>query len=1271
MLAVKEENMNQLFLRAEHKAAIKHFLRIFTYSTWPDRLLIFAASLASICAGTTMPLMNVVFGKVFASFTGYYKPGNEQGTHMSFMDGIVECVLYLIYLFAARLFLDYISYLGFRTSSLRISAAMRLEYMRTLFKQPVSTLDAMPPGQTAAIITITANVLQSGISEKLGSLLQSISLVVSALVIAFSYSWSLTLVTSSGMVLIVAVYGVTTPFIMKIMNDVQHADIKAATIANEVFRSVRMVAAYGAEAKMAERYARWAGESRRRGLRMSPLVATQQASVFFAVYATFALAFWYSLKMFMESRINSPETLMVVLLSVMSMTTAIGGITGPLSGASRAAGAATVFYSIIDAQKSDAGGAKAPDVSVSGDITLKHVNFAYPNRPNLRILDDLNVTFPAGKLTAIVGSSGSGKSTIVGLLERWYELDGNETDRLPAFCLRNGIITIGGRPLKDLDVKWWRSQIGLVQQEPFLFNESVYRNVEHGLVGTCWENESPEIKSELVREACKEAYADEFIRRLPDGYDTRVGDAGIMLSGGQRQRLAIARSIVKQPRILIFDEATSAIDVRAERQVQMALDRASKNRTTITIAHRLSTVRKAHQIVVLRGGRVVQQGTHESLMAEEDGAYWSLATAQKLSFVANETSSDSSAASCLSEEKDMDTIMSEQAVPEDSTASVSNESIKRPKGRGTLNAFGLLIKEQMRFWPWYLVLLFGALIGGASAPVQAYLFAQLISLFQLIGNFWWLRVLANFWCFVFTMLAVAVGISYFALGWSATSLAFNITHAYRKECFANIVSKSMAFFDHDDHSAGALTARLATDPTQLQQLLGTNMVFVIISVLNVVGCLVISFYFGWKLTLVTVASAMPIIFAAAFFRVRYEKRFEGENNQVFAVSAKFASEAITAFRTVSALTLEDTICRRYEQLLHSHIKGAFKESALSTLIFSLSDSISLLCMAFVLWYGGTLMADREYYPFQYVIVYIAVMQGSTGAGQWMSYAPNIAQASVAAHRIIDMRQHDQVDGRLISLDFGNLGEDDKGVRIEFSNVWFRYPTRDIPVLTGLDLTIEKGQFAAIVGPSGSGKTTVISLLERFYSVEAGTISYNGSDIYDLCLSVYRRDISLVAQESSLFHGTLRENILMGADGSSVSDGEMHQACRDAEIHDFIVSLPEGYDTQIGTGGVTLSGGQKQRVSIARALVRNPRLLLLDEATSNLDSETERAVQAVFERTKRSRTMVVVAHRLATVQNADVIFVMGEGRVMEKGNHVTLLRQRGLYYQMCQSQALDL
>lgn len=311
------------------------------------------------------------------------------------------------------------------------------------------------------------------------------------------------------------------------------------------------------------------------------------------------------------------------------------------------------------------------------------------------------------------------------------------------------------------------------------------------------------------------------------------------------------------------------------------------------------------------------------------------------------------------------------------------------------------------------------------------------------------------------------------------------------------------------------------------------------------------------------------------------------------------------------------------------------------------------------------------------------------AGQWLSFGPSkiyytshlhrsdeiidIAQVSSAADRIRMMRDKNGENETRIARTYKSkhlwqIPPMWNGADIELRNVWFQYPSRNVPVLRGCSMRIRHGQFAAIVGSSGAGKTSIISLLERFYEPHSGSISYNGENFSLIPRNVLRKRMALVAQEACIFGGTVRENLLLGVQGE-VQENLIHEVCRDAGIHDFISSLPDGYNTDVGKAGVSLSGGQRQRISIARALIRDPSVLLLDEATSSLDSTTEKEVQAVFEENGKGRTMIVVAHRLATVQNADIIFVMHEGRVVETGNHKSLLRIRGMYWRMCEAQAL--
>ncbi|KAK6207725.1 ABC transporter [Colletotrichum tabaci] len=1319
----KGEGSEAVQRRPEREPAFRDYVRVFSYATKWDIVIYVFASIASIGAGTTLPLMNIVFGSLAGQFTNYFMDPPRM-TRPEFEDLLDQLSLYVLGLFLGRFLLNCVNKFCFRMIGIRLSSAVRLHYIQSLFGQSVHVLDSMAPGAAASTITGTANVLQIGISEKLGTFMEFNGTIWCAIAVAFVWSWRLTLVTFSIVIFILVVVSIFLPFIVRLQDQQAKSEARANGVASESFSSIRMLTACGARDSMVARYSRWVDDARAKGQRMAPLLALQFGLVFFGTYAVFGLSFWFGTKEFADGNMTNPGTIMVVLLSVMMIIMSVERIANPLMAVSRAMVAACEFFAVIDAPRPDTGHLRDPDVVATDDIVFKDVVFAYPSRPHVKILDGLNLTIEAGKNTAIVGPSGSGKSTIVGLVERWYDLrehhviektlgveklngtqekkkketknksksKRNKKDRSrrkteqqlggvmepvaaaaeegeesqPVVPL-SGSITTGGQALTDIDLKWWRSQIGLVQQEPFLFNDTIFRNVAYGLIGSEWEDAPEEEKRELVKEACHEAFADEFIDRLPDGYDTAVGDGGAKLSGGQRQRIAIARSIVRKPKIVILDEATSAIDVRGEKIVQAALDRVAKNRTTITIAHRLSTIRKADRIVVLRKGQVVESGTHEALLQDESGAYHGLVLAQKLSLG---EPADADVASG-DDASDHELLVLEKTksvaagLPEDDDEDDEQIQQAAPKGPNIFSSFVKLLAEQKNRWI-YVAIAFFAACSAAGTPLMAWLFAQVFQVFTFV-DMDTIRSEGQFWSLMWVVLAVGVGVGYFFQGAIAVHLQHNISALYKKEYFESILRQNTVFFDDDANSHGTLVARVAGDPKQLEELLGLNMAFLVMSVFNVAGALAIAYVFGWKLALVATFVTMPVGLFAGYWRFKYELEFEKMNAAVFAESSQFAAEAIGAFRTVSSLTMESVVHTRYDKLLRNHVVEAYKKARWTSVLFGFADSVNIGCQGLIFWYGGRLLASREYGLIDFFVCFMAVMQGAEAAGQGLSYGPNAAQASAAANRIMSLRSPNRQQSEAATE---QIPDTDGGVKIELKNAHFRYPTRDTPVFTGIDLTIQKGQFAALVGPSGCGKTSVISLLERFYSLDKGDILCNGKSIYSLDADQYRKNLSLVAQEPCMFQGTIRENICLGVDADAISDERIHQVCRDASIHDFIVSLPEGYNTDIGSKGFSLSGGQKQRISIARALIRDPKILLLDEATSSLDSESEKLVQAAFERASKGRTMICVAHRLATVQNADVIFVFGEGKLLEKGTHNELLKMQGVYWQMCESQALD-
>ncbi|KAM3487206.1 hypothetical protein MY3957_009508 [Beauveria namnaoensis] len=1295
----------------QREPTFQDYLRLFKYANNWDFLAYAAGTAAAISSGVTVPLLNVVFGKFATQFSAY--AGTQTLEKGQFQGELNKLSLYMLGLFLGRFVLSYINKLAFRMIGIRISSALRQDFLTALFSQSVHVLDSMPPGYATTIITTASDTVQLGISEKLGVFFEFNATMIASIIIAFIYSWQLSLVTFTAVVFILVSVGILLPPITKGQTRQSQSDTKSASIASEALGSLKMVVACGAEGRIASKYGKFVDEARKHAQNINPLISIQFGLIFFSSYAAFGLAFWYGTKLLVEHKIDELGAIIIVLFSVMMIVASMERTSTPLLAVSKAMVAACEFFTVIDAPRPEPGHLTYPEISPNEDLVMENVTFAYPSRPHVKVLDNLNLTIEKGKVTAIVGASGSGKSTIVGLVQRWYNLknqqvfpkiidktkkqsngdknreDGQESQPIPGAdedagppIELHGTVSTCGYSLDDINIKWWRAQIGLVQQEPFLFNDTIFTNVANGLVGTKWENEPEETKREMVKEACREAFADEFIEKLTVGYDTPVGEGGAKLSGGQRQRIAIARAIVRQPSILILDEATSAIDVRGEKIVQAALDKASKNRTTIAIAHRLSTIKKADRIVVLRQGQVVESGTHEGLLEDKNGLYYSLVHAQALSMEEAAEPDDFQ----VKEEPAYLAREKSRAVSERAGKPIK----KKWKTKSIFSSFGRFFYETRSNWWMMALAIFFSACAGAAIPFQSWLFAKVILVFSYFPDAAKVRHESGFWSLMWTVLAIAAGISYFATFLFANRTASTIRAKYQKQYFASILYQHFSFFDDDDHSQGTMTARSSSDPRQLEELLGINMASVFIAIWTLTGTIAIAFAFAWKLALVSFCVAVPILLGTGYWRFRYELQFDEMNNAVFADSSQFASEAIGAFRTVASLTLEDAICDRFRKLAQGHVADAYKKARLVTLLFAFSDSATIGCQALVLYYGGRLLLNGEFSLQSFFVCFISVLNAGETTGRALSFGPNVAQVSGAANRILSLRESQVKDDPAAAGKLFESGGD--GMKIELENITFKYPTRDVPVFKGLSLTVEKGQFAALVGASGCGKSSIISLLERqvkptgflrdtltpnadafscsFYELDKGRILCNGQDIATKNVYAYRSHLSLVAQESSLIQGTIRENILLGVDESAVTDEEIYQACQQASIHDFIVSLPEGYNTDIGSRGVSLSGGQRQRVSIARALIRNPDILLLDEATSALDSESEKQVQAAFERAGKGRTMLAVAHRLATVQNADVIFVLGEGELLEQGTHQELLAKRGMYWQMCQSQALD-
>ncbi|KAK1522661.1 multidrug resistance protein 3 [Colletotrichum paranaense] len=1268
--------------KGKKPGSLHFFFRVhWSYSTSLDHALRLIGLIAAIASGILPPLMTVVFGSSVNQFNDY-ENGSISGQDL--YRNMSKNALWLLYLFIGRFFLVYVHSTCFGLVGIRVTRAFRVDFIRSMIRQDVSFIDSCAPGTVVSTISNSADMVENGSTEKVGSLIQNMSMFVAAFVVAFTRQWKLTLVTATSLPILFIGFKITFGLDAKIEAKILEIYNRAGGLVEEALGSTRIVTAYNASAKLSRKYDDYLAGAQKLGFRKGPVIGVQWSVEFFTIYCAYSLAWFYGVKLLNSGEISGGGQIISVLLAVLLGTNAASNVAPGFGDFAKASAAAQGMFEVID-RKSEidplADTGERPD-KCEGLVELRNISFAYPSRPSVQVLRDASLIFEAGKVTALVGASGSGKSTIVALVERWF----NPT---------SGSIHLDGHDIADLDLRWLRGRIGLVQQEPVLFSDTIYNNVVHGLYGTPM-NDLPEPeKRELVRQACIQAFADEFIQELPQKYDTKVGERGALLSGGQKQRVAIARSVISNPQILLLDEATSALDPTAERKVQASLDNVSKQRTTIMIAHKLSTVQKADKIVVLSRGEVVEQGTHQQLL-DLRGAYHELVNAQTLhkceaaaaqagieTYEPSEDPyrDDSSADSADDKPVVLSKSASRQSYPAAEPVEIEHEAKDEDadvsRKLSIAECLRIIIwKEHWHIWPVWLFGILSSAAGGGLFPAQAVLFGSSLPTLQLLpGNY--LVERGNFWALMYFVFSLGVFVCYLGVGFFWTIASFHTTRFYRRGYFDAMLRQDVSFFDTAGHGASEMTSRLSLHPQRLQNLLSTNLALIIVIFVDIVSCFVLAVAMGWRLGLVVIAGGMPTLFGAGFFRLRLEMANEDRLTQTYLESARFASEAVGAIRTVSSLTLEDKVLNGFKSRLDECASRELRSKMITMVVHAFAESINMAVTGLAFWYGGKLLSEGHYDMRTFFIVFMAVLMGSQSGGVLFGFSSNVSRAHSAANHIIDLR----ISQPPINTSSGvkELPESENNrVAIEFRDVTFAYPSRpNRSVLHGLNLKILRGQSVGIVGASGCGKSTIVALLERFYDINSGQLLVEGTTIRDLDVQFHRSRIGLVSQDTALFQGSIRDNILLGLldDEAAAPDADdrVERACRSANMHDFISSLPDGYATDVGNRGVALSGGQRQRLAIARALIREPEVLLFDEATSALDTANEVLVQAAIEavaREKPGRTTIAVAHRLSTIQRCDRIFVLHRGQVAEDGTHEELFQRRGMYYEMVLAQSLD-
>ncbi|EEF33196.1 ABC transporter B family member 19 [Ricinus communis] len=1204
---------------------------LFKYSTKWDIVLVILGCLGALINGGALPWYSFLFG----DFVNKIAKGTDNNTQM--MKDVEKICLEMTVLAAIVVVGAYLEITCWRLVGERSAHRIRTMYLRAVLRQDISFYDTeVSTGDVMHGISSDVAQIQEVMGEKMAHFVHQIFTFICGYTVGFLRSWKVSLVVFSVTPLMMFCGMAYKVIYVGLATKEEASYRKAGGIAEQAISSIRTVFSFVAEDNLAEKYADFLFKSVPIGAKVGFAKGAGMGVIYLVTYSTWALAFWYGSILVARGEITGGSAIACFF------GVNVGGRGLALSltyFAQFAQGtvAASRVYEIID---------RIPDIdpygshgrtlpNVRGRIEFKSVIFSYPSRPDTLILRSLNLVIPSSKTVALVGTSGGGKSTIFALIERFYD---------PI----KGVITLDGHDLKTLQVKWLRDQIGMVGQEPVLFATSILENVMMGK-----ENAT---EKEAIN-ACIAANAHSFISGLTYGYDTQVGDRGTQLSGGQKQRIALARAIIKDPHILLLDEPTSALDAESESIVQQAIDKISTGRTTIVIAHRLATVRNANIIVVLDHGSVVEIGNHRQLM-DKAGAYYDLVK------LASEAVSRPTA-------KEMDTS-------KETEFSIHGKSVHDPRSKNveeTSRSRHLKFmqmenqeEEEMQekqkprkyhlseIWklqrPEVVMLLLGFLLGmhaGAILSVFPFLLGLALQIYFDDDNPAKLKRDVGHIALVLVGLGVGCILTMTGqqglCGWAGTKLTIRV----RNLLFRSILKQEPGWFDFEENSTGVLVSRLSIDCISFRSVLGDRLSVLLMGLSSAAVGLGMSFFLEWRLTLLA-AALTPFTLGASYLSLIINVGPKLDNSS-YAKASNIAAGAVSNIRTVTTFSAQEQIVRSFDRALDEPKKKSVRRSQVLGLTLGFSQGAMYGAYTLTLWFGAYLVKQGKTDFGDVYKIFLILVLSSFSVGQLAGLAPDTTMARTSIPSIFDIIHRQPLIGN--DREKGRQIDRSKPLDIEFRKVTFAYPSRpEIMVLRDFYLKVKGGSMVALVGGSGSGKSTVVWLIQRFYDPNQGKVTLGSVDLRDLNLKWLRKQIALVGQEPALFAGSIRENIAFG--DPQASWAEIEEAAIEAYIHKFISSLPQGYETQVGESGVQLSGGQKQRIAIARAILKKSRVLLLDEASSALDLESEKHVQEALRNVSKQSTTVVVAHRLSTIREADMIAVMKDGAVIEYGSHDALL-----------------
>ncbi|PWN47244.1 P-loop containing nucleoside triphosphate hydrolase protein [Violaceomyces palustris] len=1280
----------------------------------------------ALVSALAIPSLDLLYGR----WTGEITRVDATPASIRFYSNQAGYIIFVVGL--VQLLLTWSALTLFMLSAEKLTSRLRVAYFSSLLSQDVSFFDVHGSGELSGRVSRDIDHIRIGIGEKMLHVGNGFGVMIASTVVGFLRSPSIAGVLFGIIPITMALFAFLGKMTDRVSVSASRIEGQIATFMEQILSSPRIVHAFSlSEALLTkldtsfinplQKYSRYRAAIRSVELASVYAVMMWNYSAFFAwgahqiagghtTIGPATTAFW--------SFINSFFTIANVvphMASIIQAFVSLRIIRQTITSSPRVNVRDTSGMKLYDTEQAN---------RFATSFEIVDVSFAYPSRPNVQSLKDVSFTLEAGKATALVGPSGSGKSTIMSLLMREFDPE-PRSPQVPTpddieksvEKANKGQILFAGQDIRNLNVSWYRSQIGIVSQHPQLFSGSVLDN----LVAALTQDQKRQIKEQaeaqsidpeqLIRQisinALKKAQAWDFVSGLSRGLDTLLSRTN-KLSGGQRQRLAIARALIRQPKVLFLDEATSALDSTNEERIRVALEKEQHDRkmTCCIIAHRLSTVRHADKIVVFANGCIVDQGTHEELMqtGRSDSTYRDMVLQQ--SAIANtkpdardpsknESDDASSMTECGS------SILTKSLFGKDSSTNLARTDVLRswrteledlPEGIvkenaaigpsmelmetqdeseageerpiGVASKFHLLWSRTKGKRGALALGCLAALVASGVFPASGFMTGKGVAALSHPDPDE-LRRDAYLWSLLLFAMGVADAILYTLQGFCLEVAADHLCILLKRDSLKTIIDRSISFFDNQGQDGGGLSASLSKHPANIAHGMGTVLGNVIISLGNFAGSVTAAFILSWRATVVGFAPIVLVI-CTGYLTVTQMERFESFCNEATLKSTEYLSEHVEAIRTVFSLGRQETVLASFAA------KGEVNRRMTwpllwATLGFAAGQSFMLLPSSLIFFYSGVLLAKEQISIHAIYAVFELQLITGFAASRLTTFVPDIAR-TLSSIEVVARWLTEQTPDRAYKQDENEEKEIDMG-DLEFHDVEFSYPNSlGEPVVKRINLTVRQGSTVAFVGTSGSGKSSCLALISRFYDPTVGSITLNGKDIREMDLSKLRDSISLVSQDPVLFQGSIRWNVALGANRpDQVDDEAIRRACQEANILDFVLSLPDGFDTEIGLKGAQLSGGQRQRLCIARALLRDPKILLLDEATSGLDANSELAVQTALEQATQQRTTILIAHRLSTIRNADMIYVFEDGQVVESGSHVELIQRNARYLELIQAQ----